>query len=493
MTSILDSTTAWCAALLLATPCAAQWSTDSLALARYEHAAAESGGLLFFGGGFAQGKAPTDSVEVYDPAGGTWSTLSLSVPRMSLAAAATGGIVAFAGGFEKSWACASDVVDLYDTATGTWSVTHLPQAVFGFAGVGVDTKLIFHGGIIEGGGALTVAQVYDLATGTWSSVDLQAGIRGWGATATDGRRAFLVGGGGWTQEGSETLNIYDSLTDQWSKVTMPNKHPSVRAVAHLGKLYVTGGCFVLRLLDIYDIETGTWESTLLPGEGRCEHVSTAVGPYVIFAGGLNYSFDSLATADILNTVTGEWITTPISVHGAFAAGAASADDNTVVIAGGQVNTQSHSYTDAVDVFRYQASIGTPYCGPANLNSSGKPATLSAFGVDTAADSFLTLVASDLATNQFGYFLASETQGFIPLPGGSQGNLCLSGDIARIRDQILFSGDDGTFALTPNLHAIPTHPPSTVLRGETWNFQAWFRDHNPAPTSNFTDGLAVTFT
>ena len=36
------------------------------------------------------------------------------------------------------------------------------------------------------------------------------------------------------------------------------------------------------------------------------------------------------------------------------------------------------------------------------------------------------------------------------------------------------------------------PPHTVLPGDTWNFQAWFRDMNPGPTSNFTDGVAVTF-
>jgi hypothetical protein len=28
-------------------------------------------------------------------------------------------------------------------------------------------------------------------------------------------------------------------------------------------------------------------------------------------------------------------------------------------------------------------------------------------------------------------------------------------------------------------------------GETWSFQAWFRDVNPGVTSNFTDGVAVT--
>ncbi len=29
-------------------------------------------------------------------------------------------------------------------------------------------------------------------------------------------------------------------------------------------------------------------------------------------------------------------------------------------------------------------------------------------------------------------------------------------------------------------------------GDTWNFQCWYRDNNPVPTSNFTDAVSVTF-
>jgi hypothetical protein len=40
--------------------------------------------------------------------------------------------------------------------------------------------------------------------------------------------------------------------------------------------------------------------------------------------------------------------------------------------------------------------------------------------------------------------------------------------------------------------IPLTPVTSILAGETWNFQAWYRDLNPTNTSNFTDGLSVTF-
>ena len=29
-------------------------------------------------------------------------------------------------------------------------------------------------------------------------------------------------------------------------------------------------------------------------------------------------------------------------------------------------------------------------------------------------------------------------------------------------------------------------------GETWYFQGWYRDNNPTPVSNFSDGIEITY-
>lgn len=34
--------------------------------------------------------------------------------------------------------------------------------------------------------------------------------------------------------------------------------------------------------------------------------------------------------------------------------------------------------------------------------------------------------------------------------------------------------------------------TAVLTGETWRFQAWYRDANPASTTNFSGSVAVTW-
>ena len=140
------------------------------------------------------------------------------------------------------------------------------------------------------------------------------------------------------------------------------------------------------------------------------------------------------------------------------------------------------------------SLGNNFC-TAVANSTGSAATMSAGGSATAADNNVTLTASDLPLNQFGIFVTSMSQGFIPGAGGtSNGNLCLSGSLGRFTQpsQIVNSGSSGQFSLSIDTTAVPQGAGFVaVLAGETWNFQAWYRD--PVGVgSNFTDGLQIDF-
>ncbi|MCP3914223.1 MAG: hypothetical protein GY711_01570 [bacterium] len=136
------------------------------------------------------------------------------------------------------------------------------------------------------------------------------------------------------------------------------------------------------------------------------------------------------------------------------------------------------------------TVGTNYCGPANLNSSGQPAIIAANGVALPQGPLL-LGASQMPTNQFGYFLASQATG-TATPPGSQGILCLGGSIARFNLQVQNSGTSGAFSIQVNTANMPSNPPAPIQAGQTWHFQCWFRDQNPGVTSNFTDGITVQF-
>lgn len=140
------------------------------------------------------------------------------------------------------------------------------------------------------------------------------------------------------------------------------------------------------------------------------------------------------------------------------------------------------------------AIGNNYC-TANPNSTGQAAHISASGSNEVALNDVTLHATNLPSASFGYFLTSLDRGHFPNPAGSQGLLCLGGLIGRFvgPGQLLNSGAGGTVQLRIDLHAHPT-PAGLVLiePGDVWHFTYWFRDANPAATTNLSNGLTIAF-
>ncbi len=139
----------------------------------------------------------------------------------------------------------------------------------------------------------------------------------------------------------------------------------------------------------------------------------------------------------------------------------------------------------------EPAFGSIYCAPVVPNSTGLPGSVSASGSPIAALNDLTVTATDLPPSSFGYFIVSDTQGFVMNPAGSQGNLCVSGDIGRFIGQIQSSGPLGTISVVVDLDQIP-QPNGPVMgsAGDAWNFQCWHRDANPGATSNFTNAVEV---
>ncbi len=141
------------------------------------------------------------------------------------------------------------------------------------------------------------------------------------------------------------------------------------------------------------------------------------------------------------------------------------------------------------------TIGTNYC-MANPNTTGALAGMSATGSAVASVNHLELNCAGMPAASFGFFLTSRATGFVAMPAGSSGNLCLSGAIGRFvgPGQIQNSGTAGEIALALDLTRQPTPTGLVAVNaGETWHFTAWFRDAGATgPTSNFADGLTVMF-
>lgn len=137
-------------------------------------------------------------------------------------------------------------------------------------------------------------------------------------------------------------------------------------------------------------------------------------------------------------------------------------------------------------------LGENYCVGVT-NSTGVGGTLFGAGTKFIANNDFTLTATSVPANTFGLFVVSDTQGFVPSVPNSQGIVCLGGATGRYNSQLGNSGPFGVIPLTVDLTAVPTaNGPANTLPGQTWNFQCWYRDSNPTPTSNFTDGYTITF-
>lgn len=158
-------------------------------------------------------------------------------------------------------------------------------------------------------------------------------------------------------------------------------------------------------------------------------------------------------------------------------------------AGNWTNTAAH-----FGPFTLTANCGTVYCGPALPNSTGASSLLVATGSDIASADDLTLSATNMPLNNFGYFLGATAQGPAIIPPGSQGRFCLGGALGRFNagGQIRHTGATGAFSLDVPLTNIPVNPVQSVMAGQTWSFQAWHRDQNPFNTSNFTNVVTITF-
>lgn len=133
------------------------------------------------------------------------------------------------------------------------------------------------------------------------------------------------------------------------------------------------------------------------------------------------------------------------------------------------------------------------CG-AVPNTTGSPAILEANGAALIQDGDLTLFANDLPPQVTTLFVVGFAPGFVVAPGGSRGNLCLAGPIGRFSapGELRTSSSQGRVALAVDPGGVPTPTALVALSpGQTVYFQAWYRDADPQPTSNFTSAIAVT--
>ncbi len=480
--------------LLASSPALAQFRAGYLPDYREHGSAAASSQHFAYVGGNRFG-APLDTVLLLDWNTQLWSELTLSEPKNHTASVIADDRLIVAGGLlSGSGSPLSDVVELIDLTTGVREIEHLPIRVRN-AHIACFDDQVFVAGGASTSSVISGVQVLNLTTRTWSFQSLPAFAGIFADSAATDRWLALAGGGGGPllPDGPWTLHLYDHQIGSWSELRMPHHHRGASAAIVDDRLYVAGGCPSFtdpRLIDVYDLVDKEWSTILAPTPGNNFH-SFGLGPYMVLAAG-SLSSTVLGTVDVYNTLTETWTTHDLS-HLATARELAVSEDARVAgLFGGQRNG---SATDQVDYFLIEEDIGSKHCSPSVPNSTGASGVLTCIGSRIAEDRFLTLVASDLPIQPggFGAFLAADQAGLLTTPTGSIGNLCL-GTYAVLPGSVQALGADGQIAASPDLADLPAPFSQPVLAGQSWYFQAWYRDTLPGsqPTSNFTDALQVDF-
>ncbi|MCP3918430.1 MAG: hypothetical protein GY711_23035 [bacterium] len=495
-------------------------ATDSLVVAG---APIEDRGVLFNAG----------VVYVFERSGGAWSLPVELVPNDAAAHQQFGGAVAVDGDRIAVGASQHDALGLrtgaayvFDRTGGVWSQTAQLFASNAAAQQEFGTSLALEGDTLvvgapsdtSSGAVAGLVFVFERSGGAWNetstlypasanpgdrfgvSVALSgdtvlAGSRFGDTTAQDAGGAYLFrrAAGVWNELAELTAPGLETFDRFGTSVALSGSLAVVGAPAHdAGTAFVfedTGAAWTL-------VQTlGSGE----PGTGFGSAVAVDAGFVLV---GSDAGSGALHEAAYLFAQTSAgWL--PYAVLKRSMPFLASYGENValapplVVVAAEDDDT---SAWNAGAVFVYEpltecfepVPLGNRYCTPGNLNSAGGRGRVDASGRPHAVFNRLTLAATELPPNQFGYFLVGSDAAAIPGAGGSQGVLCLSGTIGRFVTQVQSSGPDGAFDIAVDLTALPTAPLHAVVAGETWRFQAWYRDQNPNQTSNFTDAIAVTF-
>ncbi|MEP6674767.1 MAG: T9SS type B sorting domain-containing protein [Ferruginibacter sp.] len=139
--------------------------------------------------------------------------------------------------------------------------------------------------------------IYDTVSHQWSTAELSQGR--WGMTAvTAGNKIFFAGGefgDGAFDYIYSAVDIYDASTNTWSVASLSESRSYIAAATVGNKVFFAGGWqsdthYVppTDKVDIYDLSTNTW-STVLLSEARGYASAITNGQKIYFAGGLKYN------------------------------------------------------------------------------------------------------------------------------------------------------------------------------------------------------------
>ena len=229
---------------------------------------------LYAVGGLASG-ARAATVEAYDPETNIWITKApLPTPRSGLAVGVLNGILYAVGG-SSSGADATGILEAYDPVTNSWTTKASMPTARSALGVAVaDGHLYAIGGTAQNGQETAVVEVYDPITNTWATkAPMPAARSAFGSAVVNGAFSDVIYVFGGENAGSlsTTTEAYDPESDTWAAnkakmallAPLPTPRSGLGAVSVNGVIYTVGGRSlqgISQTVEIYDPLSDTWTS-----------------------------------------------------------------------------------------------------------------------------------------------------------------------------------------------------------------------------------------
>lgn len=270
---------------------------DSLSAPRCVMATAALGEMAFFAGGQDGHGNKSDVVDLYNASSATWTTARLSQARSLLAAVAVADVVLFGGGElvenEGNTSTADDTarVDVYNVTADRWSsAASLSVARKKLSATSVQDVAIFAGGYLSHSGSRAEVDIFNATSGEWSVATLSAPRMRLQAATAGGKAFFVSGMNEACGNDCPVVDLYDPAVPdparRWSTTQLSRGRYEFAAVGIADQLVVTGGKQFPSnstggkwdLVEIYDISTATWRTSVVPGEARSYAAAAAIAP-----------------------------------------------------------------------------------------------------------------------------------------------------------------------------------------------------------------------
>ena len=295
-----------------------------------------------------------------------------------------------------------------------WYNTNLSEAKQSMGVAVLGSKVYFAGGN-NVSIYLTTVEIFDLKTLVWDNSYNLSVPRDNPAGVSCGSKVFFAGGMNYNLGVTySTIDIYDTVTKEWTNASLSVPRFSISAVSYGNKVLFAGGIsfpwVVYDEVDIYNLETDEWTTEYL-SQARGGIAGAVVGDMAIFAGGTISEHTNSDRVDIYNFTTGEWKIDSLSLARSNAS--ATRAGNKVVIAGGYYNDWSSSAQ--VDIYEYPtgtwsiANLSYPRCSNGNAATVNDSACFVGGG-----DFYLGYMNPSIAIDIFDESTNSWSTDFLPL-------------------------------------------------------------------------------